>query len=507
MSPAGGLERSRRGGKARVFVSSTSIDMADERSALRDALYKMCDVEFAGMEDWGARANPPVQESLQEVRSSDIYIGIIGNRYGHVDESSGQSVTEMEYRQAKSVGKPCLIFIRQPEQPSDDPRFLAFREELKHRNVVAWFHTPGDLATQVIIGVHNLLPEGLPSLHVEPKRTAKGRAAVLIAAVFDDESLRALFQSVGVGGRYEDQRSVHDNSVRLLALMHGRAAHGHLIAALQDKYPEIGWAEALEQKSRRKWLFLIAAPVLAGAAFLAYTGLPLPFQDPWVDEFQIRSQDLNAPRDSYEGWAQAGLWTVPSAWRIIKGDSGAPDDGALVVSGRKIGMRADLGWRRYRDFDAMFRVRFLKGTRAAWAFRTQPDGTGGYVFELVNRGNRLYLDAYIHSARGEKTTPGWNRPAIGIGECCEPTDVFTIYAKARGPEFDFSVELTRESKENPMAGGRIAVEPFRDRSSTFRYGNIGLLQRDEESQAVYESWCVSPSPPKQKEDPSCIPPL
>ncbi|MEO8595859.1 MAG: DUF4062 domain-containing protein [Candidatus Solibacter sp.] len=506
MSPADSLQASPRGGKTRVFVSSTSIDMAEERGALRAALSKMGGVEFAGMEDWGARANPPVQESLREVRNSDIYIGVIGDRYGFVDESTNQSVTELEYRAAKEHGKPCLIFIRRPEQPSDDPRFLAFREDLKRDNTAGWFDTPAGLATEVLVGVHNLLPGRESSPDIQPRTPAEARAGALMAAVFDAQSFASLFQSFGLGHRYEAHRSVHDNAVRLLMLMDSRGARVRLAETLRLQFPEIGWEEALQRKSLRKWIGLAAIPVVAVAAFLAYNKLPLPFQEPWSDEFQILPQDLGNARASYEHWAQSGLWTVPSSWRIIKGDGLAPDDGALVVSGTKPGTRADLGWRRYRDFDAMFRVRFLKGNNAAWAFRTQPDGSG-YVFELVSRGNRLYLDASIQSAHGVKTTPGWNRPAIGLGECCKPGDVFTVYARARGPQFDFSVELTREADDSPTAGKRIEVEPFRDRNSSFRYGNIGLLQRDQDSEAVYESWCVSPSPPKVKESPSCIPPL
>jgi hypothetical protein len=162
--------------KRLVFVSSTSKDLREERLALKEALPQMSDVEFCGMEDWGARSDPPVKVSLDEVSKSDVYVGVIGNRYGYVDPSSGQSVTEMEYRHAKSQGKRCLLYFLEPEIPSDELRFEAFKAELKKNNVVDCFKTPEELARKVLVAIHNVLNTGT---------TPIDSMAALLAAVFD----------------------------------------------------------------------------------------------------------------------------------------------------------------------------------------------------------------------------------------------------------------------------------------------------------------------------------
>ena len=48
---------------------------------------------------------------LGEVRDSDIYIGIIGQQYGSVDQSKISS-TEQEYREAKRLNKTILVYIK-----------------------------------------------------------------------------------------------------------------------------------------------------------------------------------------------------------------------------------------------------------------------------------------------------------------------------------------------------------------------------------------------------------
>src|SRR5262245_26005181 len=78
---------------ARIFVSSTWLDLQPERHAVEDAINRMNAGKFVGMEYFGSRPNTTEGASLEEVDRSDIYVGIIGGRYG-------SGITEKEYRRA-----------------------------------------------------------------------------------------------------------------------------------------------------------------------------------------------------------------------------------------------------------------------------------------------------------------------------------------------------------------------------------------------------------------------
>jgi hypothetical protein len=89
----------------------------------------------------------PVQSCLQAVKErADIFVLIVGNRYGSQDEN-GRSVTNMEYLEAKAKGVPVYVFVlkqilavlpvwkKNPQadysQTVDSPKLFEFVEALK----------------------------------------------------------------------------------------------------------------------------------------------------------------------------------------------------------------------------------------------------------------------------------------------------------------------------------------------------------------------------------------
>ena len=157
-----------------------------------------------------------------------------------------------------------------------------------------------------------------------------------------------------------------------------------------------------------------------------------------------------------------------------------------------MGVHRDLGWRSFYDFDAQFKVKFIRNGKAAWAFRTQQDKESGYIFELKNADKILYLAAYIRKNHVLKPFSLPERP-VDIGPCCQPEDGFVIRATVRGKEFRFTIKLTdRQSDQVLTQGAEIAVEPFIDSDQTFKHGNAGLLQTEAETVSKFEDWCVSP---------------
>lgn len=88
------------GKKFQVFISSTYIDLIEERRKVLDVLL-MADCIPAGMEAFVATDNEQFEVIKKVIDLCDYYVLIIGQRYGSINESTGISYTEMEYEYAK----------------------------------------------------------------------------------------------------------------------------------------------------------------------------------------------------------------------------------------------------------------------------------------------------------------------------------------------------------------------------------------------------------------------
>jgi Domain of unknown function (DUF4062) len=104
--PAGSEVENRR---YQVFVSSTYVDLAEERSAVFDALSKIECIP-AGMEIFPAFDEEQLKYIKRVIDDSDYYVLIVGGRYGTVAKD-GISFTEKEYDYAVSREIPVLSFI------------------------------------------------------------------------------------------------------------------------------------------------------------------------------------------------------------------------------------------------------------------------------------------------------------------------------------------------------------------------------------------------------------
>src|SRR5215471_18275298 len=105
----------------RIFLSSTSQDLAAHRQAVRDIIGRLGQFTLA-MEHFGARAGDAQTVSTELVASCELYLGIVAWRYGYVPPGQIQSVTEAEYKEAVRLGIPRLLFLAAPAtQAADGP--------------------------------------------------------------------------------------------------------------------------------------------------------------------------------------------------------------------------------------------------------------------------------------------------------------------------------------------------------------------------------------------------
>jgi hypothetical protein len=96
--------------KLQVFVSSTYTDLTVERQAAVEAILKAGHIP-AGMELFASGDESQLDTIHRWIDESDVYMLILGARYGSVDPSTALSYTELEYDYAVSKGKPTFAVV------------------------------------------------------------------------------------------------------------------------------------------------------------------------------------------------------------------------------------------------------------------------------------------------------------------------------------------------------------------------------------------------------------
>jgi tetratricopeptide (TPR) repeat protein len=154
----------------RVFIGSTWLDLQPEREAVEDALQRMGDSGFVGMEYFGSRDETTREVSLKEVDRSHVYVGIFAGRYG-------SGITEAEYRRARERNLPCFIYFKAESAITLDKyeqkqrqrtRLNKLKAELRQAHAIDEFDSPDDLAVKVATALHGwIMDEWLPQFRVQ----------------------------------------------------------------------------------------------------------------------------------------------------------------------------------------------------------------------------------------------------------------------------------------------------------------------------------------------------
>ena len=96
--------------KLQVFVSSTYEDMKDERQAAVEVILQAGHIP-AGMELFSAGDESQMDTIRQWIDDSDVFMLILGGRYGTIEEKSGKSYIELEYDHAITTKKPFFAIV------------------------------------------------------------------------------------------------------------------------------------------------------------------------------------------------------------------------------------------------------------------------------------------------------------------------------------------------------------------------------------------------------------
>lgn len=141
-----------------VFVSSTYEDLKEARSEVAFNILKL-DCIPTGMELFGSRSEDAwktIQKTIDEV---DLFILIIGGKYGSSPSWSRFSYTELEYNYAKTRKKAILPFIiqdagklqanRTEDSQERKQLLLSFVQKVKGEKSVAFWQETSQLNIQV----------------------------------------------------------------------------------------------------------------------------------------------------------------------------------------------------------------------------------------------------------------------------------------------------------------------------------------------------------------------
>lgn len=96
--------------KLQVFVSSTYLDLKEERQAAVEAILKAGHIP-AGMELFAAGNESQLDTIRRWIDESDVYMLILGGRYGSVHSITSLGYTELEYDYAVSKDKPIFAVV------------------------------------------------------------------------------------------------------------------------------------------------------------------------------------------------------------------------------------------------------------------------------------------------------------------------------------------------------------------------------------------------------------
>jgi hypothetical protein len=155
-----------------VFLSSVRRGLEQERDNL-PALVRAIGHECKRFEDYTAQPVASREACLRGVDEADVYLLLIGNRYGEPVFDSGLSPTEEEFTRARQRGIPMLVFVKQGVEV--EPRQQAFIdrvEEYTGGRFRAGFATAVDLQPKVASALAELAAQQAPLVFTPLPATA-----------------------------------------------------------------------------------------------------------------------------------------------------------------------------------------------------------------------------------------------------------------------------------------------------------------------------------------------
>ena len=157
--------------KLQIFVSSTYTDLIEERQAAVEAILDAGHIP-AGMELFKAGKNQ-LKTIRKWIDESDVYMLILGGRYGSIEKESGLSYTELEYRYALSRNMPVFSIVLQDDflhikaskglheifEKDHIDKYTTFKENLVKSNLVRFAYNTDQISYIIRTQISDILQD------------------------------------------------------------------------------------------------------------------------------------------------------------------------------------------------------------------------------------------------------------------------------------------------------------------------------------------------------------
>ena len=223
------------------------------------------------MRYFAAREGEPAGYCQQRVRSCEIYVAVVGFRYGSLAPGTAESYTELEFREATAAGLPRLVFLLDEDVPeaggaadADRRAVEAFRQRLCRAGLIVRFFTSGaDLELEVFhalteltgdrpVAVPRQLPAAIP--HFAGRVQELASLDTLLAEVASSASGTVVISAIrGTAGVGKTTVAVH-----WAHRVAGQFPHGQLYVNLRGNGPSSALVSPTE--AIRGFLDALAVP-------------------------------------------------------------------------------------------------------------------------------------------------------------------------------------------------------------------------------------------------------
>ena len=191
--------------KLQVFISSTYEDLKDERQSAVLAILKMNHIP-AGMELFTADNKEQMDVIKHWIDESDVFMLILGGRYGSVCTETGFSYTHMEYNYAKAIGKPTLVLVMKDAllnskkafaysnnlgylYESDNDKYIAFKKSIMESGIVGTFDNIDQMVNVINTTLHGMQNDAVYNFTGWVKGKPKKTESSMLADEKDDTKL------------------------------------------------------------------------------------------------------------------------------------------------------------------------------------------------------------------------------------------------------------------------------------------------------------------------------
>lgn len=199
--------------KLQVFVSSTYTDLKEERQAAVEAILLAGHIP-AGMELFAEGDKEQMDVIRRWIKESDVFMLILGGRYGSIEPDSGKSYTHLEYDYATELEMPRFTCVIQNDEldrrikehgrqviETDEPKKLTeFRSTVTERKIANFWRDKKEIRLAVLSNLLHFSQDATLRGWVRPTEADVGKLAAEIARLSQENAeLRTRINSQGNG--------------------------------------------------------------------------------------------------------------------------------------------------------------------------------------------------------------------------------------------------------------------------------------------------------------------